>query len=99
MTEMPRRNVPYNYFMLPLAETYFKLEMNKEGNELLKSIADIYEEDLNYYLRFSGKLSESIDTEKQQAMAVLQRTAQVARIYKQEELAKQLDERLKKFGI
>jgi hypothetical protein len=96
MKEMPRKNIPYNYFMLPIAEVYYKLEMSKEANDLLKEIADIYEEDLKYYFRFKGKLAENIDSEKQQAMAVMQRIGQVARMNKQETLAKDLDERFKK---
>jgi hypothetical protein len=96
MAEMPRKNIPYNYFMLPIAEVYYKLGMNNEGNQLLKEIADIYEEDLKYYFRFNGKLAENIDAEKQQAMAVMQRIGQVARMNKQETLAKDFDERFKK---
>ncbi|HRG59610.1 MAG TPA: DUF2723 domain-containing protein [Bacteroidia bacterium] len=98
MKEMPRKNIPYNYFMLPIAEVYYKLGMNKEANELLKDIANIYEEDLNYYFRFKGKMAESIDSEKQQAMAVMQRIGQVARMNKQETFAKELDERFKKLN-
>jgi hypothetical protein len=96
MQEMPRKNIPYNYFMLPIAEVYYKLGMNKEADALLKDIADIYEEDLTYYFRFKGKLAESIDTERQQAMAVMQRLGQVARMNKQEKLANELDSRFKK---
>lgn len=98
MKEMPRKNIPYNYFMLPIAEVYYKLEMQNEANQLLKDIADIYEEDLKYYFRFKGKLAENIDSEKQQAMAVMQRIGQVARMYKQETLAKDFDERFKKLS-
>ena len=93
---MPRKNIPYNYFMLPVAEVYYKLGMNKEAETLLKDIAAIYEEDLTYYVRFKGKLAESIDTERQQAMAVMQRLGQVARMNKQEKLANELDARFKK---
>jgi hypothetical protein len=96
MAEMPRKNIPYNYFMLPVAEVYYKLSMNNEANQLLKDIAAIYEEDLKYYMRFNGKLAENIDSERQQAMAVLQRIGQVARMNKQETLAKEFDERFKK---
>jgi hypothetical protein len=98
MKEMPRKNIPYNYFMLPVAEVYYKLGMNNEANELMKAIANIYEEDLKYYFRFKGKLAENIDSEKQQAMAVMQRIGQVARMNKQETLAKDFDERFKKLS-
>jgi hypothetical protein len=70
--------------------------MSNEANQLIKDIANIYEEDLKYYFRFKGKLAENIDSEKQQAMAVMQRIGQVARMNKQETLAKDLDERFKK---
>lgn len=98
MKEMPRTNIPYNYFVLPIAESYYRLGMNNEANQLLKEVADIYENDLNYYFRFKGKLAENIETEKQQGMAVMQRIAQVARMNKQEELAKNIDERFKKLN-
>ncbi len=98
MKEMPRKNIPYNYFMLPVAEVYYKLGMNNEANELMKAIANIYEEDLKYYFRFKVKLAENIDSEKQQAMAVMQRIGQVARMNKQETLAKDFDERFKKLS-
>jgi hypothetical protein len=98
MKEMPRKNIPYNYFMLPIAEVYYKLGMSNEANQLIKDIANIYEEDLKYYFRFKGKLAENIDSEKQQAMAVMQRIGQVARMNKQETLAKDLDERFKKLS-
>jgi hypothetical protein len=96
MKEMPRKNIPYNYFMLPIAEVYYKLGMSNEANQLLKDIANIYEADLKYYFRFKGKLADNIDPDKQQAMAVMQRIGQVARMNKQEILAKDLDERFKK---
>jgi hypothetical protein len=93
--KMPRHNVPYNYFILPVAECYYQLDMPEKGNELLKDLADIYEEDLNYYFRFKGKLAESVDSEKQQALGVFQRMTQVTRMNGQEELSKNLDERFK----
>lgn len=98
MQEMPQKNIPYNYFILPVAEAYFKLDMTNEGTALLKELAKIYEDDLKYYFRFKGKMAESIDTERQQAMAVMQRLGQVARMYKQETLAKELEEKFKKLG-
>lgn len=98
MKEMPKKNIPYNYFMLPVAEVYYKLGMTNEANTLLKDIAAIYEEDLRYYLRFNGKIAENIDSDKQQAMAVMQRIGQVARMNKQDALAKDIDNRLKKLS-
>jgi tetratricopeptide (TPR) repeat protein len=98
MEVMPKKNIPYNYFLMPVAEVYYKLGMTNEANELLKEIANIYEDDLKYYFRFKGKIAESIDSEKQQAMAVMQRVGQIARMNQQENLAKELDERFKKLN-
>lgn len=90
---MPKKNVPYNYFMIPLAECMYQLDRSKEANDLIKELADIYEQDLTYYFRFKGKMLENIENEVQQAMSVFQRMLQIVKMNKQHELEKDLDKR------
>ena len=93
MKEMPRKNIPYNYFMLPIVEVYYKLGMNNEANQLIKDIANIYEADLKYYFSLKGKSAVSVEPEKQKALDVFQRMTQIARMNGQEALSNDLDER------
>jgi len=93
---MPKKNVPYNYFMIPVAESFYKAGDSKKANELVKDLADIYEEDLKFYFSLEGELSGNAETEKQQAMSVMQRLVYITQYYKQDELNKSLNARFKK---
>jgi hypothetical protein len=93
MKAMPGKNIPYNYTMLPIAEVFYKLGMNNEANQLLKDIANIYEADLKYYFSIKGNLTESVESDKQKALAVFQHMTQIARMNGQEALSNDLDER------
>jgi hypothetical protein len=93
---MPKKNVPYNYFMIPVAESFYKAGDSKKANELVKDLADIYEEDLKFYFSLKGELSGNAETEKQQAMSVMQRLVYITQYYKQDELNKSLNARFKK---
>jgi len=96
MEVMPERNVPFNFFMLPIADTYYKAGAPAKANALVKKLADIYEDDLNYYFSLKAEHASSVDYEKQQAMSVLQRLVMVAKQNNQEALSKELEARFKK---
>lgn len=93
MKVMPKNNVPYNYFILPIAEVLFKLDRTEDATKLVNDLADLYEQDLKYYFRFKGKMSDLVETEKQTAMSVFQRLTQLADMNKQEKLKADLDKR------
>jgi len=99
MSKLPLNNVPPNFFLMPLAECYFQLDMSAEGNKLCKLLFDQYEEELVYYFRFKGKMADNIDYERQQAMGIMQRLVQLTTMYKQDTLAKEFENRMKKAGI
>lgn len=96
---MPKKNVPYNYFMIPVAESYYKAGDIKKANELVAELATIYEGDLKFYFSLKGELSSNADTEKQQAMSVLQRLVYITEYYKQDALNKDLNKRFKELEV
>ena len=93
---MPDEVVPYNFFMLPMAEAYYRAGAPEKANPIVEQLADIYEDDLNYYLSLEGEFLEKTDNEKKRAMSVMQRLMTIAKAYKQEELAKNIEERFAK---
>ena len=46
---MPEENFPYNFFIVPISESYYKAEGFEKGDTLLNRLLDIAEENLNYY--------------------------------------------------
>ena len=93
---MPEEVVPYNFFMLPITESYYRAGAPEKANLIIEKLVDIYEDDLNYYLSLEGEYAEKTDNEKKRAMSVMQRLMTITKAYKQEELAKDIEERFAK---
>ncbi len=92
---MPERNVPYNFFMLPIVESYYHAGANEKANALNKRLYDIYDDDLDYYMSLPKEHQKSVQNELNRAIAVLNRLVQLAQINGQQELYKELSERYK----
>lgn len=95
MEVMPKETIPYNYFMLPVADAFFRVEKPEKGAEIMKELATMYEGELKYYFSLEPKFYQKIDFEAQQAMSVMQRLASMAKTYKQDALAKDLEAKFK----
>jgi hypothetical protein len=66
------------------------------GNQVLKRLADIYEDDLEYYFSLKGtKYFKLVDREMGQALAVMQELGRLARNSGQAPLAKEMEDRFK----
>lgn len=61
---IPHKNVPYNQFMVSIAEHYYRLEAYDKANEIVKILLDIYEDDLNYYMSLKGKHRKFVEREE-----------------------------------
>jgi len=88
LEELPDRTVSYNYFVLPIAEGYYKIGKFEKGNEIFSRLTGIITEQLAYYFKFEGKLKTKYDIEKEQNLAMLQKIAQLGSLYKQEKIKK-----------
>jgi uncharacterized secreted protein with C-terminal beta-propeller domain len=95
---MPKENIPYNYFMMPIAESYYKAGETAKGNKLVEELGAIYADDMRYYLTQKGKDAETLDNETQQCMGVLQRLIMVSKQYKQDAIGKKLEAEFTKFS-
>lgn len=84
--EFPNSKFTYDYYMLPLADVYYKSEKMDKGNKLLKTLAGIYIENLNYYSSVSPKFRSYYEDDTMQAYAVLSRIWEAATEYGQREL-------------
>ena len=46
---MPNEAIPYNYFNLPIADAYYRINKKDKGNEILMTLAENYFDELEYY--------------------------------------------------
>ncbi|MCF8296227.1 MAG: DUF2723 domain-containing protein [Saprospiraceae bacterium] len=86
MEVMPEEAIPYNFFILPIAEGYYKIGKIEKGNEIIERLIDIYTNSLKYYFSFRGEKAKLIERDKQQALAVFQRISQTTKTYGQDSL-------------
>jgi hypothetical protein len=87
LIEIPDEIVPYDYFVLPIAEGYIITGNPEKGAGIFNRIIDIMDEQLNYYFSFTGRHSEKYDFNKQQNLAMLRKIMQVAKSKNQKEIA------------
>ncbi len=92
---MPEKNVPYDVFVMYLAENYYALGEFEKGNKVVRRLADIYEGDLLYYRSLEPKFAQTIKSDQQQAVAILNRLVVITnQLYPQEEFGKEMRDRL-----
>ncbi|KAA3652922.1 MAG: DUF2723 domain-containing protein [Bacteroidetes bacterium] len=92
---MPERNVPYDVFVMYLAENYYAAGDAEKGNQVVARLADIYEQELLYYNSLAPEFAKSITREQQQAGAILNRLVVMTnQLYPQGEFGEQLRDRL-----
>jgi hypothetical protein len=81
---MPEENVPYNYFNMLIAETYYAAGEMEKGNRIMDRMIDLAEQDLRYFFSFTGRRAGMLERNKQQSLAILQRISFVAEEFEQD---------------
>lgn len=94
---LPEKNVPYNYYEYLIGEAYYKAGAFDKGNKVMNRLTDLYEQDLIYFFSFKGGKSETVSFHKEQCLAIMNRVAQAAVLYKQDAVAKRAKEVFEKY--
>ncbi len=92
---MPEYNVPFDYFMVPVIEAYYKTGENEKANELAKQLFEQFEEEFIYLMRFEGRDYATVKQQAQQDISILYRVFDTINKNKQEDLKKELEPRFK----
>lgn len=91
---IPESNVPYNYFILPIAESYYQLKEYEKGNEIVRKLVDTYHDDLTYYLSLSGEHKKNLRQDIDRSKYILQRIILLTNDeHKECGLAKEMEQR------
>jgi hypothetical protein len=95
--EMPHKNVPYDYFMLPITEVYLKLGETEKGKDILSVMHTDIAAELDYYMGMKPKLYSDVSAQAQQSISILYRMNLIAQQYlAEEDLGKQIIETFKR---
>jgi hypothetical protein len=91
---MPKDRVPYNYFILPMAECYYQLGDIRKANELLSDLNNLMQEELVYYLSLPMKFRNGLNYEIQINAYVKQEILQMVMRHNQTELQQKIEQEL-----
>jgi len=90
--KFPDSQVPFDMYMLPYAEIYYKAGEPAKANKLLERVADIYAQNLDYYHSFSPAHSQYFEQDVQTALGIIKRAGMLASENQQPKLAAKLDD-------
>ncbi|MCX6279117.1 MAG: DUF2723 domain-containing protein, partial [Bacteroidetes bacterium] len=87
----PDSKVPFDMYMLPYAEIYYQSGAPDKANKLIRRVAEIYSQNLDYYRGFSPAYTQYFEQDVQTSLGILKRLSMVASQYKQTNLAASVD--------
>jgi hypothetical protein len=83
---MPDEVVPFDFFLIPIADAYFAAGATEKGNQISERLYVYAEENLAYFFGFSGSKAEKMDRYQQQYMAYLQEIMKLAEKHGRQDL-------------
>ena len=84
---MPNENIPYNFFILPTVEAYYKMGEFEKANAIVEVLFTMYSQECSYYFDLPDTYFNPVKNEAQQSISVLYRLSQLTNdIYSQPEL-------------
>jgi len=97
MEMLPDEVGKYDLFVVSLIEGYYKIGEIGKANMIAEKLNKYVTDELVYYFSFPDKDLKDMDMELQQSIYTLQRLAVITKNANQEKLAKDTDEKLKKY--
>lgn len=87
---IPHRVVPYNYFSMMMAETYFKAGQPAKAKEIIDTIMKDYKEQLEYFFKLRAPMRNSVDDEIQRILYFMREMSNICTRNNQPELLKEV---------
>ena len=78
LKNFPESKIPYDVYMLPYAEVYYKTGAKEKADQLIERVAQIYCQNLDYYFSFKGKSKDYFQQDIQNALASLRSAGRIA---------------------
>jgi len=88
---MPHEKYPYDFFMIGIAENYYKLNQTERANEILKKYNDITVQKLKYYSSLGSRFDGYFDYDFRVNIQTLSELSGIAATYNQTALQNEID--------
>ncbi len=99
MEVMPHERIPFNYFMVPIIDAYYKIGENELANSYLLTLSDLAEEELRYFISLGREYAEEVDYEKQVRMHIMQELTRLVIENQQEELIERQQQKFQELVV
>lgn len=94
---MPETSVPFNYFVLPVAEAYYKAGASEKANKIIIRLTELFAQDLEYYFAFKADLAKGVTANQEQSLAIMNRIALVTKSNSEDSLSAKAKEHFDKY--
>ncbi len=91
MELVPPESIPYNYFVLSIADAYLRAGATDKGLEVLEGLYGIIEQNLEYFFRFEGRRALLVDDMRKHYLSMAHELKETARRNLQTELRDKAD--------
>jgi hypothetical protein len=88
---LPEFNVPYNFFVIQLADVYYRAGAGEKGDPIMKKYAETLESELRYYFNQKAPIRKDFDSEIQRNMSILKYLLDTARKNQRTDLVSKLE--------
>jgi hypothetical protein len=91
----PHKNVPYNYFMVPVVEMMYRTDMDEKAKEVTTVLHNDMKAELDYYFKLDKEMYNDYNQNARQALSVIYQLQSLTTTHTpDDELAKALQEDL-----
>jgi tetratricopeptide (TPR) repeat protein len=87
---LPENNVPYNYFVIQLADAYYKAGETAKSDKILTQYATTLQAELNWYLSQKSAVTKDYSSEIERSYSIYRYLMDVVRRNKRDQLSKKL---------
>ena len=91
----PNSSIPLTYDSTPMVEIYYLLDETEKANNLVRTLVDNSFANLEYYIALPERFTGMVQEEQNREMSSLQNMLLLTTRYKQEELHKEIDDKVK----
>jgi tetratricopeptide (TPR) repeat protein len=79
---MPEKTVPYNMFIIGVAEGYYSAKAVDKADEIMLKLLDNTKQELDYFLSLPDEYRKSVVNDAQRDMAIMQEISNISNKYK-----------------
>lgn len=92
MELMPESRVSFNYFVIPIAVQYYRINKTEKANAIISSVINMYTKELDYFSRLKRDDLKVLDLDIRIGLSVMQQVTQLTNQFGQAELSRKAGE-------